>query len=72
MIRIGPHRTSRPQPNAKAADVPGVLVCINCARVVSFEPDGWTHRDGNKDCPQLAVAWPPPGAEDDDTTHNAA
>ncbi len=56
----------------KAADVPGVLVCINCARVVFFGPDGWTHRQGNEDCPQLAVAWPPPGAEDDDTAHNAA
>jgi hypothetical protein len=47
-----------------------MLVCSNCARVVVFRPDGWSHRD-DSDCISLVVAWPPP-AEDDDAAHDAA
>lgn len=48
-----------------------MLVCANCARVVVFRPDGWAHRD-ETDCRSLVVAWPPPGSEDDEATHDAA
>jgi len=49
-----------------------VLVCINCARVVVFGPQGWIHRDGSPDCPSLVVAWPPPITDDQQTGSDAA
>ena len=48
-----------------------VLVCVNCARVVVFGPEGWAHRDGNAECPLLIVAWPPPGADEESSSDAA-
>lgn len=53
------------QPSGLASDDNTVLVCINCARVVVFEQDGWTHRDEGSTCASLEVAWPPPSDDED-------
>ena len=49
-----------------------MLVCANCARIVVFRVDGWTHRDEATDCRSLVVAWPPPGSSDETPAHDAA
>ena len=43
-----------------------ILVCRNCGGVVVFGADGWRHRDADRPCPGLVVAWPPPSDREDD------
>jgi len=56
---------------AKTPDVPDVLVCVKCARVIVFELEGWIHREESGNCPTLVVAWPPPEVEGEEAAHDA-
>ncbi len=68
----GRRHPNSPQPGRTVTDDTLVLVCVNCARVVVFGPEGWAHGQGSADCPMLVVAWPPPGSEDEDAADDAA
>jgi hypothetical protein len=65
------HRGVPPNPSGPPASAPipylvQILICRNCGQIVVFGAGGWRHRDADRPCPALVVAWPPPTERDDD------
>jgi hypothetical protein len=58
--------SSNPKASAPIPSPVQILVCRNCGQIVVFGADGWRHRDADRPCPALVVAWPPPAERDDD------